>query len=338
MVHYGRHIIDQETGLCEICDRGAIHDFHQGKRTGRHFLYSNQDGKFTYRPADDEIRTNNEEPTPRRVRKPLYPEPLPARTRPIVNEESVVVQKQAPRRDRPPQGATPNSSPARPPATFYYVDNTGQMLPRNEVPPDERRRPYRVQNHYSPPTTRPARTVQRRAKTPPPASESWRSRPKRQNYAESEIIQLPNKTKPTDSYYNNSPRQAEMYYIDKPYNDYRYQTTSSLVQPSNDAKRKQRTLEPIERKQHIEPEPTVIRRVYKKLPASKYEPQGEQVPNGYQYQLRPVRKVEKIYPPPKTYETPRTYETSPQSTNRVIGSPSTNKNPSVYYIRSFDEY
>jgi len=34
MGHYGKHVIDPETGLCEICDRNAIREVRQGRRLG----------------------------------------------------------------------------------------------------------------------------------------------------------------------------------------------------------------------------------------------------------------------------------------------------------------
>lgn len=337
MVHYGKHIIDPGTGLCEICDRGAIHDFRQGKRPGRQFLYSNQDGKFTYRPNDEDGRYySNEETTttPRYVRKPLYPEPSPTRTRPVVHEEPVVVKKKTPRRDYSPEDDDQYPPHARP-TTFYYVDNSGQMIPTNEGPSEEPRRRYRVQNHnqhhQSPRATHQTRVVQRRAQTPPPppASETWRSRSKRQNNSDIQIIKKPYES--NDPYYDQSPRKVEMYHIEHNGSDTHYPTISSTVQGPYDPSRKQRHLEPIERKQHTEPEPTVIRKVYKKLPAKKYQPQEEEyIPNGHHVQ--PVRKVEKIYP------SPRKHDISPQMTNKYIRSPISTHYPDVYHIQSTDQY
>jgi hypothetical protein len=335
MVHYGRHIIDPATGLCEICDRGAIHEFRQGKRPAKQFLYSNQDGKFVYRPANEEIHYNTEETTPRYVRKPLYPEPSPpVRTRPVVYEETVV-QKKTPRYNHSPLNDTQHPSHAHP-ATFYYVDNTGQMVPRNEGPPEEPRRRYIVQNHYSPPATRPARAVQRRARTPPPpASEPWRSPPKRrQRDYDTEIIQQPYRAQPNDFDHHQSPTKPEMYYIGKPPGDSRSYVSNDHNSPPSktlyqgDTIRKQRQLEPIERKHYNESEPTVIKKVYKKLPTNKYEhPQEEYIPNGNN--LRSQRKTERIHPSPRT-----TYDSSPQLTNRQTKNVLPNKNPSVYYIDS----
>jgi hypothetical protein len=55
MGHHGKHIIDPETGLCEICDNGAIREVHYGKRPGKQVFYSNNDDGLTYRSNHDEI-------------------------------------------------------------------------------------------------------------------------------------------------------------------------------------------------------------------------------------------------------------------------------------------
>lgn len=54
MGHYGKHIIDPETGLCEICDKDAIREIHQGKQPKKQAYYSNHDDSLSYRPNDDE--------------------------------------------------------------------------------------------------------------------------------------------------------------------------------------------------------------------------------------------------------------------------------------------
>jgi hypothetical protein len=345
MVHYGKHIIDPKTGLCEICDRGAIHDLRHGKRTGKQFLYSNQDGRFTYRPKNEEnyhpeeIRT-----TPRYVRKPLYPEPPPpARPRRVVHEEPAVVHKKVVRRHHSPVEEFQHSPLPRP-TTLYYVDNTGQMYPQNEGPPEEPRQHYPVQNHHSPQAARPTRVVQRRAQTPPPpASETWRAPPRRQHNSDIEFTEGQHQVKPQD-YYTHPSSTAELYHIDSSHHNNGFSTISSIVQkphdnntPSpriihhGDTNKKQRQLEPIGRKYYQEPEPTVVRKVYKKLPSQKYEPrQEEYVPNDNH--LRPVRKIEKIYP------SPRQYESSPQLMNRHDRSPVSDRLASVYYIQSVDGY
>jgi hypothetical protein len=53
MGHYGKHIIDPETGLCEICDPGAIQEVRHGKTPGKQVFYSNHhDDRSTYRSND----------------------------------------------------------------------------------------------------------------------------------------------------------------------------------------------------------------------------------------------------------------------------------------------
>ena len=55
MGHYGKHIIDPETGLCEICDKDAIRQVRQGKRPRRQVYYSDRDDDLTYRSNDEII-------------------------------------------------------------------------------------------------------------------------------------------------------------------------------------------------------------------------------------------------------------------------------------------
>jgi hypothetical protein len=358
MVHYGRHIIDPKTGLCEICDRGAIHEFRTGKRPGKKFLYSNHDGKFTYRPYnEDEDETRNyDEPTPRQVRKTYHPDPPPARTRPVVREEPVLVQRKVTRREHSPYDEFEQPHPTHP-ATFYYVDNAGQMHHQDEPPPEEPRRRYLAPpTHHSPPTTHPARVVRRRAQTPPPAhptrtvrrraqtppppaSERWRPQPKRQPDSATEIIEQQYRGKQPDPYSYHSPK-AEMYYLEGAHNNNHFPTVNTHVPQTQheytpsprivrqEPTRRQRHLEPIERKHYVEPEPQVSRKVYKKLPTQRYEPPEEQyIPNGHN--TKPVRKVEKFYP------TPRQYDSSPQ---QFIRSPIQNSHAHLYHLQSVDGY
>ncbi|CAF1103186.1 unnamed protein product [Rotaria sordida] len=340
MVHYGKHIIDQQTGLCEICDRGAIHRFRQSKH-GKQFLYSNQNGKFTYRPNDDEIHYKDET-TPRYVRKPLYPEPPPPRPRPVVHEQPVVTQRKIPRRDRSPLDDI-HQHPRAHLSTLYHVDNRGHMAPRHHDQPDEPRQRYLVQDYRSSPT-KPVHVEHRRAQTPPPpASDTWRSPPKRQNNSDTRIIERQHREKPNDTYYYQSPRKAEMYYVEAPHSKIHVSTLRPSVHPSNinntpspriihqgDPNRKHH-LEPIQRMHYGEIEPTSTRRSNKNLSPRNYEPQQEEYISNSNHQ-RPVRKIEKIYP------TPRQYESEPQLTNRYMQNTISNKNPSVYYIQPGSKY
>lgn len=375
MVHYGKHIIEPETGLCEICDRGAIHDFKKGKRPGRQFLYSNQDGRFTYRPSDEnEVRYNYDEATPRYVRKPLYPEPPPPRPRPVVHKKPIM-QKQTPRREYSPddenqQGPQPRLT------TFYYVDNTGQMYPKNELPPDETPRPYVIQDyHRSPPTNRPIRNIPRRAQTPPPpppptnrptrniprrvqtppppppppASEPLRSKPRRQYNSNEENLQHPYRSQTQDVYYQSPTRKAELYHIDGNHHETRSNVSANFQEPYDhrsprvtnvqrrDTFPKQRQLNPVEQNYYIEPEPTVVKKVYKKLPSTRDEYPSEPPPN--ENRGRVVRKIETFHPPPpqKPQQQPRTYESSPQLANGYDRNPIPNQT-TVYYVEGTNRY
>lgn len=40
MGHQGKHLIDPETGLCEICDKGAIEQVQQGRAPGKKIVYT----------------------------------------------------------------------------------------------------------------------------------------------------------------------------------------------------------------------------------------------------------------------------------------------------------
>lgn len=329
MVHYGKHIIDPQTGLCEICDRGAIHELKHGKRPGKQFLYSNHDGKFTYRPNNNENYPPQEQQTPRYVRKPLYPEPPPSiRSRQPVHEEPLT-QRRIPRRAHSPVVV---DDPHPRLATLYYVDGFGQMYPQNNGPTHESR-PVQPMQNYQQPRPNLTRTIQRRARTPPPpASDTWRSPPKRQNKSDTEILpQQSLRVRPNDAYYEQSPRKVEMFYIERPHD--RFTTLNALVPPSYEDRtpplrnahqaannRKPRQLEPVEQKYRPEPEQTFVKKVYRKLPTNRSEPrEDEYVPNEYYPQT--ARKVEKYYP-------------SPPLTNRQNQTYLPNKFPSAYHIQS----
>lgn len=49
MGHPGKHIIDPDTGLCEICDKDAIRDIRQGRMPPKQVYYSKHDGGQTHR-------------------------------------------------------------------------------------------------------------------------------------------------------------------------------------------------------------------------------------------------------------------------------------------------
>lgn len=55
MGHQGKHLIDPETGLCEICDQGAIEQVQQGKPPTKKIIYSALEDESTDRLNIDEI-------------------------------------------------------------------------------------------------------------------------------------------------------------------------------------------------------------------------------------------------------------------------------------------
>ena len=334
MVHYGKHIIDPQTGLCEICDRGAIHDLRRGKRPVKQFLYSNQDGKFTYRPNDEEP-PYYDEPSPRQIRQPLYPPP--ARSRRAVYEEPVIVTKKSVRRELTP----PDDSPRRGHRSkvFYEVDDEGQMYPRSQGPPEEARRRYLIQTTQSR-TPRPAHVAHRRAQTPPPPmNESWTKHPRRQNNSDTESVD-----RRYQPQYHEPPRKAELYYLDanatrilpplstsRTYvsHDNLAPTPRGIQRPEESKKRYQ--LEPIERKPHREPEPPAERKIYRKVPPVRDDPPRDLYSNNGNH-LRMTRKVETIYP------TPKPYASSPQLHDTLDRSPRPNRYSTLYHLQPVDAY
>jgi hypothetical protein len=222
------------------------------------------------------------------------------------------------------------------------------MLPRKESPPPEPPRRYVVQSRKLPPE-RTVRVVRRHAETPPPpASKVWHTGPRRQLNSDTEIIERQQRMRREESYYDpTTPTKPEMFHIEALHGNDRHSPSDSPVYRSydnttppprmihqGDHNRKQQKLEPMQRKQYNEPEPTVIRRVYKKLPPGQHEPPKDQyIPNGNQQRI-PLRKSGKNPPPPP----PRQYVSSPEFHNGNDRSPTSAKNPSIYYIRSVDEY
>ncbi|CAF2327979.1 unnamed protein product [Rotaria sp. Silwood2] len=355
MGHYGKHIIDPETGLCEICDKDAIHEIRTGQQPGKQVYYSNHNDGFTYRSNNDESpyiqdRYDDEiddEPTPRVIRKSVLPAPA-GRPRRVIREEPIekpiLIRRRAVRHNPgpPEEVIIRRSSPRH--KTYYYVDKEGQMLPQNYTPPVEPPRRYVVQGTHPPPA-RTIRVARRHAQTPPPpATEIRHSGPRRLINSDTEIIERQQRVRHDDTYFSQAPsRNAEMYHIEaQPIYDRHSSldspipTTRDMTTPppkviyQDDGYRKQRKIEPMERKTHIEPEPTVVRRVYKKLPPGKSVPPDDKY-NSNESFPRPVRN-NKNHPPP------RQYVSSPQLANRNNRSPVSTKNPSIYYIRPVDEY
>lgn len=308
MVHYGKHIIDPQTGLCEICDRGEIHEIRTGKH-GKQFLYSNQDGKFTYRPSDEDETYRDKEPTPRHARKPLYPEPAVAQPRKVNSHDHAQNQL----------------------ATLYHVDSAGHTTVRSHGLSEDSRQTYVTESHRSPPTrpvhaaprrvhtpppVRPVHAAPRRVQTPPPrASDSWRAPPRRNNNSDTRIVERQRREMQNDAHFYQSSAKPEIYHIEGSHNNNHNFTALHSNTPSPrmnhqvEPRRKPRQLEPIQA--------PATRRAHNKMPPS---------------HIQPTRRVE------KTYTTPRQYESTPPLTHRDLGYPAHNKNPSIYHIQSVSSY
>ncbi|CAF0737584.1 unnamed protein product [Rotaria sp. Silwood1] len=357
MGHYGKHIIDPETGLCEICDKDAIREIREGKQPGKQVYYSNHDDGFSYRSNNNETpyiqdRYEDEiddERTPRVIRQSVLPAPT-VRSRRVIREEPIdnpiVIRRRIVRRNPPPSEEViiHRSSPRN--KAYYYVDKEGQMLPQNYTPPAEPPRRYVVQSMGPPPP--PARTIRiarRHAQTPPPpVTEIRHSGPRRLINSDTEIIERQQRVRHDNAHYSQTPpRNIEMYHIEaQPIYNHRSSLDSPIPTSRNmttpppnviyqdDGRRKQRKIEPMERRNHVEPEPTVVRRVYKKLPPGKSVPSNDKY-NSNENVPRSVRN-NKNHPPP------RQYASSPQLANGNHRSLESTKNPSIYYIRPVDEY
>ncbi|CAF3638053.1 unnamed protein product [Rotaria socialis] len=247
MGHYGKHIIDPETGLCEICDKDAIYDIRHGKAPPKQVYYSKHDDGLTYRsnrdePPNDEDQSSYEmddERTPRHARRIVRPAPT-ARPRRVVydepREQPIVIRRKVIRRAPPPSSppseedvihrSLPRSKP------YYYVDREGQMVPQDYSPPPEPPRRYIVQS-MNPPPGRTVRVARRRAHTPsPPINETKRSGPKRQINSDTEIVDRQQRIRHNDR--NQSPpssplKNPEMYHIvGKPTNDHHFKLDSPI--------------------------------------------------------------------------------------------------------------
>lgn len=249
MGHYGKHIIDPETGLCEICDKNAIQEFRQSKRPGnpyRHEASGSPIGSYVRRSAVPPPLPQPPPPPvqPRRViYEDIHQEPLP--TRRIVRHEPP-----------PPQEVIVHRPSPRPP-TIVYVDKENPVIPQ-----------------YT--TSIPTRAVHVIAQTPPPpASDIWYSGPRRQINSGIEVLrQQPRIAQ--QIHYQPSPRNPPgPQYVQVLPNLTRHASLNAAPVSRGypvDANRKQYRLEPLPRKIYTEPEPTVLRKVYQKLPPGRHEP------------------------------------------------------------------
>jgi hypothetical protein len=221
------------------------------------------------------------------------------------------------------------------------------MLPQDRTPPPEPPRQYVVKSKQQPPPpARGTRVVQQRTRTPPPPPrEAWHSGPRRQINSDTEIIDRQQRMRREETDYEEQPPiKPELYHIDAVI-DYDRRTPSDsptymsqdnrtptppVVGYQGNGNRKQRRVEPLERKNPNEPEPVFVRRTYKKLPPGKYEPPNDEyIPN--ENQSRMVRNNDRTRPPP------RQYSSTPQLQTRNNRSPETFRNPSNYH-RSIDDY
>lgn len=72
MGHEGKHLIDPETGLCEICDRSAIEQVQQGQLPGKKIIYTNLDDESTERLNIEEIPQRKVNKYRQRKRKSIF--------------------------------------------------------------------------------------------------------------------------------------------------------------------------------------------------------------------------------------------------------------------------
>ena len=338
MVHYGRHIIDPETGLCEICQRGAIQSLRHGKRPGRNFLNTKQNGKSTHRSNNGD-GIDYDQPSPRPVRRPVAVSVPAGRTRPAPVEQPTGARTRPARRALTPpedtQRLTQRSN------LHYYVDDSGQMYDQYEGAGTEPRRNHVVEGEY--PTRRVVQRTHRRAFTPPPrttqivipASNTYPS-------SDTEVIDRRYRKQPMEYRYD-SPQNPEMYSIESG-RDQSFQQRYGIsalrsydealpayrTAHQEEPRIRQHRLDPLERRVNSNPETSVVRKVYKKLPATDYETEVDDYAP-IVHNPRSTRRVEKIYP------SPRNYIPSPQLVHSSETFPSEFE-PSMYHMRTTNDY
>ena len=219
------------------------------------------------------------------------------------------------------------------------------MLPQNRTPPPEPHQNYVVQSKHQPPP-RATRIIRQETQTPPPPPrEVWHSGPRRQINSDTEIIDRQQRMRHEESNYPETPPiRAEMYHIDAVVDNNRYSPSGSATPMLNDnhtsppgpvyrgnGNRRAHRVEPLEQRNHNEPEQQSVRRVYKKLPPGKYEPPNDEyIPNGNPSRM--VRNNDRNRPPP-----PQQYSSTPQLQYRSHRSPVLVQNPSNYH-QSVDDY
>lgn len=229
------------------------------------------------------------------------------------------------------------------------------MIHQSNTPTPEPPRRYVVQSVHPSPPTRTVRVVRRRVRTPPPpASVRLHSGPRRQINSDTEVIQRQQRMRRDEMYDDlppSPPILPEMYHIETPFHHERQQRsvspvyTPQYITPSpksgyqGDRNRRQNRVQPLSHPpppppppppMHNPPEPTVVRRVYKKLSTDKQNPPNE---NYIQNENHPPSGRKPI----RTYQAPKQYHSSPQVTNRNDPNSGSNKNPSIYYLRSVND-
>jgi len=252
-----------------------------------------------------------------------------------------------------PQSRAPPVEPPR-----HYVVRKRQSPPpvrtvrvvrqpaRTPTPPPARRVRV-IREPAQTPTPPPVRTVvhvtREPAQTPPPPpSEPWHTGPRRQTNSGTEIVEREQPMRHDDTTYSPvSSIKPEMYYIEgasdhdrqSPLESPAYIPRTPTPQPvyQGNRNRKPNRIEPFKQQNPPPPEPTVVKRVYKKPLRGKQQPlEDEYIPD--ENQPYPVRKLRNYTPPPKHHQSTPTY------TNGNNRSPVPTKNPTIFYIRNTDEY
>ncbi|CAF0775874.1 unnamed protein product [Didymodactylos carnosus] len=331
MPHYGHHIIDRETGLCEICDRAAIYDIKLGKKP--QLLYGDSNGRFVSRSNDNQSRRATPEPdeeepivypTPRHMKRVVYvdkPSPRRAQTRLVhENEPRLVMAQPAIRRYR--RAPTPEE--------YYYVDDTGHIQDHVEPPPRPKPKQYLVQ-----PT--PHTRIIRRQRQPSPKIIQRRQH-QLSPYSDSELVY--DRYKPPPPKHNNSdytpPKDHNGYHqTPSPHRQQHHSADEAhpefyhiVRQPRNDDYASPRALQQLthhstpspryvngNNNRKLEPlpvinkrptddivQPTIVRRVYKKIPDK---------------QMNGTRNHQQPHQPPN-YEQQPPYMQSPYDYNRPV--------------------
>lgn len=216
--------------------------------------------------------------------------------------------------------------PSLRPKTYYYVDREGQMVPQRNTPSPEPPRRYvvRPKEALPPPPPRTVRVVRQQIRTPPPpATEVWHPGPRRLINSDTEIVDRQQRMRRAETNYTPPLRtRPEMYHlvvssdekryspVDPPIHSSReYRTPSPRLIEQNDKNRRTSRVEP-ERQRTDRPPPTVVKRVYAKLPPGKHQPE---------------RRAARTIPPTKL-----SHENAP--------SPDSERKPALYYIRPTENY